>query len=188
MADGKLYTAFISYSQADKAWGKRIHNWLETYRVPVGVMVDVSTDRRLGRFFRDEEEMPAATDIAAVVRRAIEVAESLIVICSPRSAQSQWVESEIEYFRRANPDGKIFAVIIDGEPNGDDPAKECFPRALRVVTDPADEDAMPMMCALMARRASARGLRRASWVSISMICGSVTGAAPRRVSAAPLWR
>ena len=144
MADGKLYTAFISYSQADKAWGKRIHNWLETYRVPVGVMVDVSTDRRLGRFFRDEEEMPAATDIAAVVRRAIEVAESLIVVCSPRSAQSQWVESEIEYFRRANPNGKIFAVIIDGEPNADDPAKECFPRALRVVTDPADEDAMPI--------------------------------------------
>ncbi|GAM99036.1 hypothetical protein U91I_02673 [alpha proteobacterium U9-1i] len=144
MADGKLYTAFISYSQADKAWGKRIHNWLETYRVPVGVMVDVSTDRRLGRFFRDEEEMPAATDIAAVVRRAIEVAESLIVICSPRSAQSQWVEAEIEYFRRANPSGKIFAVIIDGEPNADDLARECFPPALRVVTDPTEDDSMPI--------------------------------------------
>lgn len=144
MADAKLYTAFISYSQADKAWGKRIHNWLETYRVPVGVMVDVSNDRRLGRFFRDEEEMPAATDIAAVVRRAIEVAESLIVICSPRSAQSQWVEAEIGYFRRSNPGGKIFAVIIDGEPNADDPARECFPRALRVVVDPTGEDAMPI--------------------------------------------
>ncbi len=144
MAEGKLYTAFISYSQADKAWGKRIHNWLETYRVPVGVMVDVSTDRRLGRFFRDEEEMPAATDIATVVRHAIEVAESLIVICSPRSAQSQWVEAEIEYFRRANPSGKVFAVIIDGEPNADDPMRECFPRALRVVLDPTDGNAMPI--------------------------------------------
>ena len=31
------YRAFISYSQQDKAWGKRIHTWLETYRIPEGV-------------------------------------------------------------------------------------------------------------------------------------------------------
>lgn len=131
----KRYRSFISYSQQDKHWGRRLHNWLETYRVPVGVMVDVAAGEKLGRFFHDEAEMPAATDIAEVVRDAIETAESLIVICSPRSASSQWVAAEIEHFRRIQPKGKIFAVIIDGEPNSGDLATECFPPALRRSSD-----------------------------------------------------
>lgn len=127
----KRYRSFISYSQQDKDWGRRLHSWLETYRVPVGVMAQIQEGRRLGRFFRDEAEMPAATDIAEVVREAIEVAESLIVVCSPRSAQSKWVAAEIDHFRKTHPDAKLFAVIIDGTPNSGDPTTECFPTALR---------------------------------------------------------
>jgi hypothetical protein len=127
----KRYRSFISYSQQDKAWGRRLQSWLETYRVPVGVVAEIQDGRRLGRFFRDEAEMPAASDIAEVVREAIETAESLIVVCSPRSAESKWVASEIDHFRRTHPDGKLFAVIIDGSPNADDPDAECFPAALR---------------------------------------------------------
>ncbi|MGE0046828.1 MAG: toll/interleukin-1 receptor domain-containing protein, partial [Hyphomonadaceae bacterium] len=131
----KSYRAFISYSQQDKVWGKRIHTWLETYRVPVGVMADVGEERRLGRFFRDEDEMPAAPDIGAVVEQAIAAAESLIVICSPCSAESKWVEGEIRAFRRTRPGGKVFAVIIDGSPNSGNPDTECFPDALRLRDD-----------------------------------------------------
>jgi hypothetical protein len=138
----KRYRSFISYSQADKAWGRRLHTWLETYRVPVDVIADIHDGRRLGRFFRDEAEMPAASDIAEVVREAIETAESLIVVCSPRSAQSKWVAAEIEHFRRTNPSAQVFAVIIDGVANSGDPATECFPAALRRQSDAAD--AMPI--------------------------------------------
>jgi len=127
----KRYRSFISYSQADKAWGRRLHTWLETYRVPVDVIADIQDGRRLGRFFRDEAEMPAAPNIAEVVREAIETAESLIVVCSPRSAQSRWVAAEIDHFRKTNPSGHIFAVVIDGVANSGDPATECFPAALR---------------------------------------------------------
>jgi hypothetical protein len=130
-AASKRYRSFISYSQRDKAWGRRLQSWLESYRVPVGVVADIQDGGRLGRFFRDEAEMPAAADIAEVVREAIETAESLIVVCSPRSAQSQWVAAEIAHFRNANPEGEIFAVIIDGVANSSDPSTECFPRALR---------------------------------------------------------
>jgi len=138
----KRYRSFISYSQQDKRWGRRLHSWLETYRAPVGVIADIQDTRRLGRFFRDEAEMPAATDIGEVVRDAIETAESLIVVCSPRSAQSQWVASEISHFRRTNPDGKLFAVIIDGVPNSGDPQTECFPAALRRRAE--GDDSMPV--------------------------------------------
>lgn len=139
---GKRYRSFISYSQQDRAWGRRLQSWLETYRVPVGVIADVQAGQRLGRFFRDEAEMPAASDIGEVVREAIETAESLIVVCSPRSAQSKWVSSEIAHFRKTNPDGKLLAVIIDGVANSGDPQTECFPAALR--REVAGEGAMPV--------------------------------------------
>lgn len=140
----KHFRAFISYSQQDRVWGKRLHTWLETYRIPVGVVADVRLPERLGRFFRDDEDMPAAADIAETVRDVIKAAESLIVICSPRSAQSKWVNSEIQHFRRTGRERKVFAVIIDGVPNSGDPATECFPPALRAVGDPDDPDAMPI--------------------------------------------
>lgn len=137
----RRYRAFISYSQKDKAWGRRLQSWLETYRVPVGVVADIQAGQRLGRFFRDEAEMPAASDIAEVVREAIETADSLIVVCSPNSAQSQWVAAEIAHFRKAHPDGEVFAVIIDGTPNSGDPRTECFPPGLR---RSFEEGAMPV--------------------------------------------
>jgi hypothetical protein len=140
----KHYRAFISYSQQDKLWGKRIHAWLETYRVPVGSLTDIQLPRRLGKFFRDEEDMSAASDIAEIVRRAIEDAESLIVICSPRSAQSKWVNAEIQHFRRTGRARRVFAVIIDGVPNSGDKLTECFPPALRAAGDPDDPDALPI--------------------------------------------
>lgn len=141
---GKRYRAFISYSQQDADWGKRLHRWLETYRVPLGAQVDVQLPRRLGRFFRDEEEMSAASNIAELVRLAIEDAESLIVVCSPRSAQSKWVNAEIHHFRRTGRGRRVFAFIIDGIPNSGDPATECFPPALRAAGDPDDPDALPI--------------------------------------------
>lgn len=138
------YRAFISYSQRDKDWGKRIHTWLETYRVPAGVVPGQPQAQRLGRFFRDEEDMAAAADIGEVVRKAIANAESLIVVCSPRAAQSKWVNAEIQHYRRTGRGGRVFAVIVDGVPNSGDPATECFPAALRAAGDPDDPDAMPI--------------------------------------------
>src|SRR3954470_8644559 len=77
----KRYRAFISYSQKDKAAGRRVQRWLETYRVPKGI--DAAGNRRLGRFFRDDEEMSASPDVGATLRGAIEDSDNLIVIASP---------------------------------------------------------------------------------------------------------
>lgn len=138
------YRAFISYSQKDRDWGKRIHRWLETYRVPLGSAVDLRLPDRLGKFFRDDEDMAAAADIGGTVREALQGSESLIVICSPRSAQSAWVNAEIEHFRKTGRASKVFAVIIDGKPNSGNPDTECFPPALRAVKDPGTPGAMPV--------------------------------------------
>lgn len=139
----KRYRGFISYSQVDKPFAQRLHKWLEAYRVPKGVSaegVDAKT-RRLGRFFRDDDEMGAATDLGAALRGAIEDAQSLIVVCSPASARSKWVQSEILHFKRTGRAERIFAVIVDGSPHASDAAseadraEECFPPGLRYETD-----------------------------------------------------
>ncbi len=133
-ATRKRYRAFISYSQQDTKQADRLHKALERYRVPLGLapeQIDQET-RRLGRFFRDTEDMSAAADISATVRGAIEDSACLIVVCSPRSAGSRWVIEEIEHFRQTGRGDRIYAVIVDGEANSGDPETECFPPALRV--------------------------------------------------------
>jgi WD40 repeat protein len=124
------YRAFISYSRKDRVWGARLHRWLETYQLPSGIRTDIVM-RRLGRFFRDEDEMPAVADILARVRQALDESESLIVICSPHSAQSKWVAAEIEYFRETGRQRNIFAFIVDGQPNSEIKGMECFPPPFR---------------------------------------------------------
>jgi WD40 repeat protein len=128
----KRYRAFISYSQKDKEHARRLHRALEAYRIPSGIeATDVDAkSRKLGRFFRDDEEMGAATDLGAALQGAIADAENLIVACSPNAAQSKWVNEEIIHFKRTGRADNIFAVIVAGVPHSAD-ERECFPPALR---------------------------------------------------------
>jgi hypothetical protein len=125
------YRAFISYSQRDRQHAKRLHSALETYRVPKGIDAPLQPNRRLGRFFRDDDEMGASTDLGGTLRDALENSENLIVICSPHSAHSKWVNAEILHFKNSGRGDRIFAVVVDGIPNSDDPESNCFPPALR---------------------------------------------------------
>ena len=65
----------------------------------------------------------------------------LIVICSPRSAKSEWVNSEILHFLAIGRDGRILPIIVDGVPHSGDPDSECYPLALlNLVDDPPGVD------------------------------------------------
>lgn len=133
----KRFRAFISYSQRDKPFARRLHKAIETYRVPAGVRAE-SLDRRtrrVGRVFRDDDEMGASADLGASLRGALDDADALIVICSRRSAKSQWVNQEIAYFKKSGRADRIFAVIIDGAPNATRDADHCFAPALRFEVD-----------------------------------------------------
>jgi hypothetical protein len=125
------YRGFISYSQHDKQHARRLHSALEAYRVPKGIDAPLQPNRRLGRFFRDDDEMGASTDLGGTLRDALENSENLIVICSPHAARSKWVNAEILHFKNTGRGDRIFAVVVDGTPNSDDPESNCFPPALR---------------------------------------------------------
>ena len=137
------YWAFISYSHADKKWGDWLHRALETYRVPKHLVGKKGAfgpvPRRLYPVFRDREELSASSSLGTNIQRGLRESRFLIVICSPRSASSHWVNEEIKYFKSLGREDRILALIVAGEPNAADvgkgisPDQECFPEALRFV-------------------------------------------------------
>lgn len=133
------YRAFISYSHADRAWCDWLHKALETYRVPsrlVGKQTSAGKiPRRLHPIFRDRDELPSAIDLNQKVEAAMRASAWLIVICSPRSAPSRWVNEEVLAFKRMGRADRILCLIVDGEPNASDKpgheSEECFCPVLR---------------------------------------------------------
>lgn len=133
------YAAFISYNHKDRRVAERLHRLLETYRFPrylrgrdsaLGPISD-----RLPPIFQDRQELAASSDLAASVRAALEQTHSLIVICSPNSAQSRWVNEEIRAFTAMGRRSRVQCLIVDGEANasrmpGREAALECLPPAL----------------------------------------------------------
>jgi len=156
------YRAFISYSHRDKVWGDWLHKGLERYRVPNAL---IGKETGLGQVpkslfpvFRDREELPTSSDLGSAILDALTASAMLIVICSPNSARSRWVNEEIKSFKRLHGESRVLAIIVDGEPNGTDKpgfeTLECFPHALRYAigadgelsdqrTEPIAADARP---------------------------------------------
>jgi hypothetical protein len=97
---------------------------MEGYRVPRRLARELSLPRRVGRIFRDEEELAASSDLSAGIRRALEASDILIVVCSPRTPGSRWVDAEVEHFRQLGRADHILAFLIEGEP------AEAFPVSL----------------------------------------------------------
>jgi hypothetical protein len=136
MAGTYRYKAFISYSHSDKRFANWLLKSLEGYRVPKRLLSadSVGPVQKLGRIFRDRDELPAAEDLTAEVKKALANSEFMIVLCSPAAAASRWVNREIIEFKKLNGEGKILSVIISGEPfasKSAQPEQECFPPALR---------------------------------------------------------
>lgn len=153
--DGK-YWAFISYSHSDERWAAWLHRRLETYRVPrelVGRSTDVgSVPVRLFPIFRDREELAGASELGVVIEEALRQSRCQIVICSPRSATSKWVNEEIRFYKQLGRHDRILALIIAGEPGASSrphgATAECFPPTLRFRVDAAgritDQPTEPM--------------------------------------------
>lgn len=128
--DNKEYFAFISYQRKDEEWAKWLAHELEHYRFPVTLNGRSDLPKELRPIFRDIDELSAG-NLPIQIHNALENSKHLIVICSPNSAKSQWVNKEIEEFVSMGKVDKIFPFIIDGKAFSEDDSKECFPPALR---------------------------------------------------------
>ena len=131
------YWAFISYSHADEEWAKWLHKSIETYRVPRKIVGRATGNgalpKRLFPVFRDRDELPGASDLGGKIQEALKTSRSLIVICSPKSAVSKWVNEEVKTYKSLGRANHVLCLMIDGEPNAppDSGLLECFPPAVR---------------------------------------------------------
>ena len=109
------FSAFISYRHRspDTAVEEKTARAIETYRLPRAIAHSYGGPK-LGRTFRDQDELPATASLPAVIREAIKRSSSLIVVCSPSTPASKWVEGEIEMFASFHGRERIFAVLAEG--------------------------------------------------------------------------
>jgi tetratricopeptide (TPR) repeat protein len=195
------YSAFISYSHADAAAAERLFRRLETYRVPRRLVGSVGAngiiEARLGKFFRDREELAVADDLGVVVRNALAESGALIVICSPAAAQSRWVNAEIEVFKALGRRDRVFGFIVAGVPGTEVGPERCFPPSLITrdaggeIHEPMAADARPTRDGwnraftklvagllgvhydLLVRREAQRRLRRVTVIAVASLVGMV---------------
>lgn len=120
------YFAFISYSSHDQAWGKRLQRKLEHYRLPATLCSEHGWGRKPMKpvFFAPTDIQPGG--LSEELQQRLQASRHLIVICSPHSAQSEWVGKEIEYFHGFGRTKNIHFFIVDGSPHSGNPATECF--------------------------------------------------------------
>ena len=127
--DEFAYDAFISYCHRDVKWARWLQTRLETFHIPGGADARFAQRRRL-RVFRDQTDL-TGVELTAALRRELCASRYLIVICSPASAASRWVNEETAFFESLGRQDRIIAFIVSGEPDSDNPELECYPPGMR---------------------------------------------------------
>jgi WD40 repeat protein len=124
------YDAFISYrhKDLDAAVARQLHRQLETYRIPAYIRQKTGK-RKMGKLFRDRDELPLMADLGEGIRQALEQSDWLIVVCTPDLPLSKWCVAEIDYFIEMGRRERILTVLASGEP------EESFPEQLRFVSE-----------------------------------------------------
>src|ERR1044072_341033 len=116
------YWAFISYSHKDEKWAKWLQARLEEIKIPADLLGQVPANlrtERLAPIFRDTEELAASSDLTAEIDQALGQSYFLVVICSPDSALSRWVDTEIRRFIDLGRRKHILLLVIAGKRYGE---------------------------------------------------------------------
>ena len=157
MAENEFkYYAFLSYSSQDnceppsnppaagrRCWGNWLDDTLKSFCIPPEFIGQINgrgeiIPERIAPIFRDDSELPGDAGLTPEICRALEQSASLVVVCSPRSAQSRQVNEVVRYFKQLGREKQILPIVVAGEPNagtgnksGASPADECYVPALR---------------------------------------------------------
>ncbi|MBR5715950.1 MAG: TIR domain-containing protein [Bacteroidales bacterium] len=131
MIEGKYqYFAFISYKREDEEWAKWLQHKLEHYKLPSNLNGRTDLPKEIRPIFKDTSELTPG-NLPEQIHKALELSKYLIVICSPRSAQSEWVDKEVRTFISMGRTKNVIPFIIEGKPFAENSKEECFPLSLR---------------------------------------------------------
>ena len=124
------YYAFVSYNSADEKWAKWLQHSLEYYHVPSALCKEYSNlPKKIRPVFWYKQDL-SGTKLKDALSKELENSKFLIVICSPDSAKSEWVNDEVLSFIKQGKGDKIIPFIVGGVPHAKNTNEECFPPAL----------------------------------------------------------
>jgi hypothetical protein len=112
MAANSDYDAFISYSRdtADSEIAVRLQNELQRFTTPW-----YRPRTRTLRVFRDQTNLQASHDLWGTLEHAMSSSRWLLLLASPRSAQSAGVRRELTWWREQRGTANICIALIEGE-------------------------------------------------------------------------
>ena len=110
------YAAFISYRHLprDTEVAKRVQQAIETFKMPHGIAGPGHLAGRLGKCFRDEDELVASHSLPERILDALSKSSSLVVVCSPSTQGSVWVQREVAAFAEMHGRNRVFTVLAEG--------------------------------------------------------------------------
>lgn len=110
------YAAFISYNSADREIARKLQRALESYSIPKAVRGRTTRfgliGERIGKVCRDRTDFKTGESLNAALVEALDRSGALVVLCSPDSARSKWVNAEVEHFQKSGRAGRIFPLIV----------------------------------------------------------------------------
>ena len=127
------YRAFLSYSHADTRVGKWLHGAIEGFPLDRELVGRVTAygpvPKTLRPVFRDRDEFTAGHTLNEQTINALDQSLALVVLCTPASAKSHYVNEEVRLFKSRHQDRPVIPIIASGEPGQEN--NECFPPAMR---------------------------------------------------------
>lgn len=121
------YHAFISYAHEDKQTVEWLCKLLSAFWVPW---------KRRRRIFLDQESLRAGGGLSATLRGALKESRFLIVCCSKDSAESQWVNLEVNEFLESHSTENVLACLVGPKTAG----PFAVPQAIQSVQDKLGDD------------------------------------------------
>ncbi len=117
------YDAFISYRHTPEsiAFARKLQAKLEGYRPPRSLK---QTRKPFARVFLDKNELACVPSLRQELVLRLQQSDFLIVLCTPETPLSPWVDWEIETFLRCHAPDRIVPVLLGGN------EQNAFPRAL----------------------------------------------------------
>lgn len=127
------YAAFISYNSADRDIARRLQRALESYSIPKALRGQPTgfgvIGERVGKVCRDRTDFKTGESLNAALIEALDKSGALVVLCSPDSARSRWVNAEVEHFQKTGRSARIFPLIARTDESR--AVVNSFPPALR---------------------------------------------------------
>src|ERR1700734_307394 len=118
---GRVYDAFLSYTHRDRAVASGIQKGLHQIGRRLGQL-------RALRGFRDDTNLEVSPDLWGKITEAIDGARFLVVVLSPRAAESYWVNKEVAYWLEHRGRERLLLVLAGGQLSWDGEQKRFDPQ------------------------------------------------------------